>query len=113
MSRKTVLLFPGQRAYRARYATALDYPVEVYTEDMEPDADLGVDSVKQTALLSHAADRYQLRCGQRIFDEATTQRWAGLQASSSAPSQPSHVVRRQSISAFGLTRAQLHRRHQK
>jgi len=42
------------------YATALEYPVEVFTEDMELEADLGVDSVKQTELLSHAADRYQL-----------------------------------------------------
>ena len=42
------------------YATALDFPIEVYTEDMELEADLGVDSVKQTELLSHAADRYQL-----------------------------------------------------
>ena len=60
MSRKTVLLFPGQGAFRARYAIALDNPVEVYSEDVELEADLGVDSVKQTALLSYAADRYQL-----------------------------------------------------
>jgi len=60
MSRKTVLLFPSQGAYRSRYATALEYPVEVFTEDVELEADLGVDSVKQTELLSHAAGHYQL-----------------------------------------------------
>jgi acyl carrier protein len=60
MSRKTVLLFPGQGAHRGRYATALDYSGEVFTEDVELEADVGVDSVKQTELLSQAADRYQL-----------------------------------------------------
>jgi hypothetical protein len=42
------------------YALALEYPVEVFTEDLELEADLGVDSVKQTELLSRAADRYHL-----------------------------------------------------
>jgi acyl transferase domain-containing protein len=42
------------------YATALEYPVEVFTEDVELEADLGVDSVKQTELLSRAAERYHL-----------------------------------------------------
>jgi acyl transferase domain-containing protein len=42
------------------YATALEYPVEVFTDDVELEADLGVDSVKQTELLSRAVDRYQL-----------------------------------------------------
>ena len=60
MSRKTVLLFPRPGAYRGRYATALEYPVEVFTKDVELEADLGVDSVKQTELLSRAADHYQL-----------------------------------------------------
>jgi hypothetical protein len=32
----------------------------VFTEDAELDANLCVDSVKQTELLSHAADRYRL-----------------------------------------------------
>jgi acyl carrier protein len=67
MSRKTVLLFPGQGAYRGRYATTLEYPVEVFTEDVELEADLGVDSVTQTELLSHAADRYQLPTRQTDF----------------------------------------------
>jgi acyl transferase domain-containing protein len=42
------------------YATALEYPVEVFTEDVELEADLGVDSVKQTELLARAAERYHL-----------------------------------------------------
>ena len=40
------------------YATALQYPVELFTEDVELEADLGVDSAKKTELLSHAAARY-------------------------------------------------------
>jgi hypothetical protein len=81
MSRKTVLLFPGQGAYRSRYPTALDYPVQVYAEDMELEADLGVDSLKQTALLSHAADRYQLPAWStqfRLSDYSTMGRVAGF-----------------------------------
>ncbi len=42
------------------YATALEYPVEVFTEDVQLEADLGVDSVKQTELLARAAERYHL-----------------------------------------------------
>lgn len=42
------------------YAEALEYPVEVFTEDVQLEADLGVDSVKQTELLSRAAERYRL-----------------------------------------------------
>jgi acyl transferase domain-containing protein len=42
------------------YAAALEYPVEVFTEDVQLEADLGVDSVKQTELLSRAAERYRL-----------------------------------------------------
>ncbi len=53
MLRNTPLQFPSQGAYRSRYATALEYPVEVLTEDVELKADLGVDSVKQAELLSH------------------------------------------------------------
>lgn len=42
------------------YATALEYPIEVFTEDVDLEADLGIDSVKQTELLSRAAARYHL-----------------------------------------------------
>jgi hypothetical protein len=59
MSRKTVLLFDGQAPYSDMFATALEYPAEVFTEDVELEADLGIDSVKQTELLSRA-ERYHL-----------------------------------------------------
>ncbi|WP_020393148.1 acyltransferase domain-containing protein [Kribbella catacumbae] len=42
------------------YAEALEYPVEVITEDAELEADLGVDSVKQTELIARVAERYGL-----------------------------------------------------
>jgi len=44
----------------AFYAEALEYPVEVITEDAELEADLGVDSVKQTELIARVAERYGL-----------------------------------------------------
>jgi acyl transferase domain-containing protein/acyl carrier protein len=42
------------------YAGALEYPVEVFTESVALEADLGIDSVKQTELLARAAERYGL-----------------------------------------------------
>ena len=42
------------------YAEALEYPTEVFTESVSLEADLGIDSVKQTELLARAADRYGL-----------------------------------------------------
>ncbi|WP_062204960.1 acyltransferase domain-containing protein [Streptomyces sp. NBRC 109706] len=42
------------------YGTALEYPAEVFTEDVMLEADLGVDSVKQTDLLGRVARQYQL-----------------------------------------------------
>ncbi|WP_420123238.1 acyltransferase domain-containing protein [Nakamurella sp.] len=41
---------------RATYAAALDYPAAVFTEDADLEADLGVDSVKQTELLARVSD---------------------------------------------------------
>ena len=105
MSRKTVLLFPGQGAFRARYATALEYPVEVYSEDMELEADLGVDSVKQTELLSHAADRYQLPALPTDFRLSDYSTMGKVADSCSAPHRPGHIVRRRFPTAFGLTTA--------
>ena len=48
------------RDLAAMYAAALEYPVEVFTEKVELEAELGIDSVKQTELLARAAERYQL-----------------------------------------------------
>jgi acyl carrier protein len=42
------------------YAEALEYPAEVFTEDVKLEEDLGIDSVKQTELMARAADRYGL-----------------------------------------------------
>lgn len=43
---------------RALYAEALEYPPEVLADDAELEAALGVDSLKQTALLRRVADRF-------------------------------------------------------
>jgi acyl carrier protein len=42
----------------AMYAGALEYPAEVFTEGVALEADLGIDSVKQSELLARAADHY-------------------------------------------------------
>ncbi|HWI62704.1 MAG TPA: acyltransferase domain-containing protein [Symbiobacteriaceae bacterium] len=42
------------------YATALEYPREVFTEDVALEAELGVDSVKQTELMARVSDHYNL-----------------------------------------------------
>lgn len=42
------------------YAQALEYPEEVFTESADLEAELGVDSVKQTELLARVSDQYHL-----------------------------------------------------
>ena len=42
------------------YANALEYPPEVFTEQVELEAELGIDSVKQTELLARVAEQYRL-----------------------------------------------------
>jgi acyl transferase domain-containing protein len=42
------------------YATALEYPEEVFTEDVALEAELGVDSVKQAELIARVAERYDM-----------------------------------------------------
>ena len=100
MLRHTVLLFPSQWAYRSRYATALEYPVEVFTEEAELEANLCVDSVKQTELLSHAPTVTGCHRGQQIFDYATTRGLTGLRTSCSASSPPGHIIRHSSHPRF-------------
>ncbi|SNR24671.1 acyltransferase domain-containing protein [Blastococcus mobilis] len=56
---------------QAFYAEALEYPAEVFTDDVELEADLGVDSVKQTELFARTVERYDLpprREGLRLTD---------------------------------------------
>ncbi|MFC5665030.1 acyl carrier protein [Kitasatospora misakiensis] len=42
------------------YAEALEYPAEVFEEGTDLEAELGVDSVKQTELLVRVGNRYEL-----------------------------------------------------
>ncbi|MFI1399313.1 acyltransferase domain-containing protein [Streptomyces sp. NPDC020681] len=59
---------------RALYAEAMEYPEEVFTDDVLLEADLGVDSVKQTELLSRLGDRFGLGtppAGLRVADYDT------------------------------------------
>lgn len=42
------------------FAAALEYPEEVFTGDVELEAELGIDSVKQTELLAKIGERYGL-----------------------------------------------------
>lgn len=44
----------------ALYATALEYPNEVFTEDVALEAELGVDSVKQAELIGRLAEQYDM-----------------------------------------------------
>lgn len=44
----------------AIYAAALEYPAEVFTEDVLLESDLGIDSVKQAELLAQVRERYSL-----------------------------------------------------
>ena len=55
LSRETVF-----RDVVSMYAAALEYPEEVFSEKVELEAELGIDSVKQTELLARVADVYQL-----------------------------------------------------
>lgn len=45
---------------RRLYADALEYPEEVFTDDVLLEADLGIDSVKQVELFSQVSERYGL-----------------------------------------------------
>ncbi|MFJ8129404.1 acyltransferase domain-containing protein [Streptomyces hydrogenans] len=68
---------------RSLYATALGYPPEVLTEDADLEADLGVDSIKQTELFARAAARYGRVLpaeGSRLTSYTTLDALAGLLA---------------------------------
>lgn len=62
------------RQVRTVYAEAMEYPEEIFTDDVLLEADLGVDSVKQTELLSRLGDRFGLGrppAGLRVADYDT------------------------------------------
>ncbi|MPV59424.1 acyl transferase [Burkholderia sp. HI2761] len=42
------------------YAEAMEYPAEVFTEEIELEAELGIDSVKQTEIIQRITARYRL-----------------------------------------------------
>jgi acyl carrier protein len=44
----------------AVYANAMEYPPEVFTETVELEAELGIDSVKQTEILGRISETYKL-----------------------------------------------------
>ncbi|MEV0944276.1 acyl carrier protein, partial [Micromonospora wenchangensis] len=61
-------------AVRALYARVLEYPEEVFEDDAQLEADLGVDSVKQTELFGRVAQLYGVvppTNGFRIGDHPT------------------------------------------
>ncbi|MEV0587135.1 acyltransferase domain-containing protein [Nonomuraea sp. NPDC050310] len=62
------------RELRELYADALEYPVEVFTDDVLLEAELGIDSVKQVELLTRVSERYGLpaRPGSFRLDEVAT-----------------------------------------
>jgi [acyl-carrier-protein] S-malonyltransferase len=45
---------------RAVYATELDYPTEVLDADFDLEADLGIDSIKQTAMLQRVVEEFDI-----------------------------------------------------
>ncbi|MER6474781.1 acyltransferase domain-containing protein [Streptomyces filamentosus] len=66
---------------RTLYADALGYPPEVLTRDADLEADLGVDSIKQTELFARAVTRYGRALpaeGSRLTNYTTLDALAGL-----------------------------------
>ncbi|MCG8914488.1 acyltransferase domain-containing protein [Actinokineospora sp. PR83] len=65
---------------RTLYASAIGYPEEVFEADVELEADLGIDSIRQTELLQRARRKYDLPEADhiRITDYTTLESIAGL-----------------------------------
>jgi acyl carrier protein len=55
------------RTLTAMYALALEYPEEVFAQDTDLEAELGVDSVKQTELLARVSAHYELPAPDESF----------------------------------------------
>ncbi|MFB6507225.1 acyltransferase domain-containing protein [Streptomyces sp. NPDC002466] len=77
--------FPDRRSVvatlRTLYAAALGYPPEVLTDDADLEADLGVDSIKQTELFARAATHFGRTLpadGSRLTSYTTLDALAGL-----------------------------------
>ncbi|MER5389805.1 acyltransferase domain-containing protein [Saccharopolyspora sp. NPDC002686] len=58
----TAVLDPAEVAGKLRkmYSDALEYPEEVFTDDVELEAELGIDSVKQVELLTRVSETFGL-----------------------------------------------------
>lgn len=61
---------------RTLYAEALEYPEDVFEDEVQLEAELGVDSVKQVELLSRVSSRYGLPPRESGFRLAPTTPWA-------------------------------------
>jgi len=73
---------------RTLYAEALEYPEEVFEHDAELEADLGIDSVKQTELMARLGDAFDLGPrpeGMRMSDYRTFGRVIDFVVDSLAP----------------------------
>ncbi|MET7615504.1 acyltransferase domain-containing protein [Streptomyces sp. NPDC005408] len=73
---------------RALYAEAMEYPDEVFTDDVLLEADLGIDSVKQTELMSRLGERFGLGAppaGLRVADYDTFGKVVDFVAAGIAP----------------------------
>lgn len=87
---------------RTAYAAALDYPESVFTDEADLEADLGIDSVKQTELLARMSDEFgvlvaladiglaELATLGRIADAIVARRPAGPGSPVPTPPAPSH-----------------------
>ena len=67
---------------RQTYAEVLDYPADVFTDEVDLEADLGVDSIKQTEMVQRMRERFGLpdRPGLRVTSYRTLSAVAELLA---------------------------------
>jgi acyl carrier protein len=87
---------PGDVAGRLRelYATALEYPVEVFTDEVELEAELGIDSVKQLELLTRISEEYGIQLQDddfRLADYDTMGKVVEYTVRRLAEREPAHV----------------------
>ncbi|MGO4617945.1 acyltransferase domain-containing protein [Nocardia sp. 2TAF39] len=70
------------------YAEAVEYPVDVFTEDADLEGDLGIDSLKQTELMSQVAAKFGLPLSPddfRVGEHGTLSRIADLIVANGGP----------------------------
>lgn len=76
------------------YAAALEYPVEVFTDEVELEADLGVDSVKQTELIGRLREEFAMPAPPEDFRMSSVARFGQVLdlVLASAPAGTGHVT---------------------